>query len=102
MDIRNVLSSLITDFLAFVLSSVIGLPIVYYLIKDPKGTTFFNPSKSQDIFPEDTMMLKRRISALERDLETSTRKLSNLPFDINHPDYPVNEILRESSFDKKD
>ena len=48
------------------------------------------------------MMLKRRISALERDLETSTRKLSNLPFDINHPDYPVNEILRESSFDKKD
>ena len=101
VDIRNVLSSLITDFLAFVLSSVIGLPIVYYLIKDPKGTTFFNPSKSQDIFPEDTMMLKRRISALERDLETSTKTLK-LSYDINHPDYPVNEILRESSFDKKD
>ena len=109
VDIRNVLSAVITEILAFTLSSVIGLPIVYYLIKDPKGTTLFR-SKSQEYFPEDTKMLKRRISALERDLQLSSStviekelaKLSNLPSDINDPDYPVNENLRLSSIDEKD
>ena len=109
VDIRNVLSAAITEILAFTLSSVIGLPIVYYLLKDPKGTTFFK-SKSQECFPEDTQLLKRRISALERDLqvcsstviERELASLSNLRCDINDPDYTVNEKLRLSSIDEKD
>ena len=69
VDTRLGLAAVLTNMAAFTLSSIIGLPIVYYLIKDPRGTTFFK-SPAQDGFPEDTQLLKLRIAALERDLQT--------------------------------
>ena len=69
VNIRLGLAAGITNFGAFVMSSIIGLPIVYYLIKDPKGTTFFK-SAAKEEYPEDNNLLKLRIAALERDLQT--------------------------------
>ena len=47
--------------------SIIGLPVVYYLIKDPTGKKLFEVNNTEN-FPEDNSMLKMRITALERDL----------------------------------
>ena len=49
-------------------ASIIGLPIIYYMYRDPKGKTLFNP-QTCDEFPEDTVMLHKRIEALQNDLE---------------------------------
>ena len=108
-SIRIGLSALITEITAFTVSSIIGLPIVYYLIKDPKGVTFFK-SQAQDEYPEDAELLKQRITALERDLDVykkreaenvsgfmrvinrvrkTTMRFDNASYDINNPDSPV-------------
>ena len=108
-SIRIGLSALITEISAFTVSSIIGLPVVYYLVKDPKGVTFFK-SQAQDEYPEDTELLKLRIAALERDLDVykkkesentsgfmrvvnrirkTTREFDNKSYDINNPDSPV-------------
>ena len=47
-------------------ASIIGLPIIYYMYRDPRGKSLFNPQLC-DEFPEDTDMLRKRIEALQND-----------------------------------
>ena len=49
-------------------ASIIGLPIIYYMYRDPRGKSLFNPQVC-DEFPEDTDMLRKRIEALQNDIE---------------------------------
>ena len=67
-NIRVGLAALLTILQAITTATIIAMPVVYYLIKDPNGTTFFKNVNQED-FPEDSEMLKLRIEALERDLQ---------------------------------
>ena len=49
-------------------ASIIGLPIVYYMYRDPRGKNLFNP-QTCDVYPEDTELLKKTIAALRNDME---------------------------------
>ncbi|KAI6650741.1 hypothetical protein LOD99_7792 [Oopsacas minuta] len=49
-------------------TTIIGLPIIYYMYRDPHGKTLFNP-QTCDQFPEDSVLLRRRIQALQDDIE---------------------------------
>ena len=49
-------------------ATIIGLPILYYMYRDPRGEKFFKPLNN-DTITEDTDMLHRRIKALQNDLE---------------------------------
>ena len=70
-DIKIAFASIFGVLASFITSTITGLPIVYYMIKDPTGKNLFE-AKNVDTFPEDNTMLKKRINALERDLERVT------------------------------
>ena len=70
-DTKIALASLFALLASTLTISIIGIPIVYYLIKDPTGKNLFEVNNTEN-FPEDNTLLKRRIFALERDLELAT------------------------------
>ena len=53
-------------------ASIIGLPIVYYMIRDPRGNNLFDP-QACDLqaceYPEETKKLQKTISSLRKDIE---------------------------------
>ena len=53
------------------------------MIKDPTGENLFE-AKNVDTFPEDNTLLRRRIDALERDLEKVT-SMNESSGDANSP-----------------
>ena len=67
-ETKIALASLFAILASILTVTIIGVPIVYYLIKDPTGKNLFEFNNVEN-FPEDNNMLKLRISALERDLE---------------------------------
>ncbi|KAI6656890.1 GABA-B receptor R2 [Oopsacas minuta] len=93
-NIRLALSAIFTNIIAFIIASIIGLPVVYYLIKDPKGVTFFK-TQAQDEFPEDIQLLKLRITALERDLQVYKDKEAEHPSGLQRM---VNRIRKSTMF----
>ena len=70
-DTKIGLTSLMSIFAACITASIIGIPVLYYLYKDPSGKTLFNTSNMKE-FPEDSTLLRKRIESLERDLEHYT------------------------------
>ena len=67
-DTKIGLASFMSILAATITASIIGIPILYYLYKDPAGKTLFNLENIEH-FPEDDALLRRRIQALEKDLE---------------------------------
>ena len=82
-DIKIALASLFGILSSFITSTITGLPIVFYMIKDPTGENLFE-AKNVDTFPEDNTLLRRRIDALERDLEKVT-SMNESSGDANSP-----------------
>ena len=70
-DTKIGLASFMSILAAVITASIIGIPVLYYLYKDPNGKTLFNVDNMKD-FPEDDNLLRQRIEALERDLEVYT------------------------------
>ncbi|KAI6654135.1 gamma-aminobutyric acid type B receptor subunit 1 [Oopsacas minuta] len=73
LELRYSLSALLSVIEGAIAASIIGGPIIYYIIRDPNGDTFFNPGNKD--FPEGKDMLEMRIQALVRDNETMKREL---------------------------
>ena len=70
-DTKIAFASLFGVLSSFITSTITGFPIVFYMVKDPTGKNLFE-ADNVETFPEDNTMLKRRINALERDLEKVT------------------------------
>ena len=70
-DTKIGLASFMSILAAVITASIIGIPVLYYLYKDPNGQKLFNVDNMKD-FPEDDNLLRQRIEALERDLEVYT------------------------------
>ena len=70
-DTKIGLASFMSILAAAITASIIGIPVLYYLYKDPNGQKLFNVDNMKE-FPEDDNLLRQRIEALERDLEVYT------------------------------
>ena len=75
-DAKIGLASFIAIFTAAITASIIDVPVLYYLCKDPNGKTLFNMNNVKD-FPEDDTLLRKRIQALEKDLEIMNNNLQS-------------------------
>ena len=67
-DTKIVLASFMSILTATITTSIIGIPILYYLYKDPNGKTLFNVNNMKE-FHENDALLHKRIQALEKDLQ---------------------------------
>ena len=79
-DTKIGLASFIAILAAAITASIIGIPVLYYLYKDPNGQTLFNMDNMKE-FPENETLLRKRIQALEKDLEMVNS--SNLQSPLN-------------------
>ena len=68
LDSKIALASSFCVLSAISMATMIGLPIIYYMCRDPHGNKLFNPNTC-DSFPENTDLLRKRIQALENDIE---------------------------------
>ena len=79
-DTKIGLASFMSILAAAITASIIGIPVLYYLYKDPNGQTLFNMNNMKE-FPENDTLLRKRIQALEKDLEMVNS--SNLQSPLN-------------------
>ena len=72
LELRYSLSGILSVVEGIVAAGIVSGPILYYLIRDPKGDTFFNPGNKD--FPESKELLEMRIKALTKDNEILKRE----------------------------
>ena len=72
LELRYSLSGILSVAEGVVAAAIVSGPILYYLIRDPRGDTFFNPGNKE--FPESKELLEMRIQALIKDNETLKRE----------------------------
>lgn len=72
LELRYSLSALLSLIEGVVAATIVSGPILYYLIRDPHGDTFFNPGNKD--FPEGKELLEMRIESLIKDNEALKRE----------------------------
>ena len=74
LEVRYSLSALLSLTEGVVVATIVSGPILYYLIRDPHGDTFFNPGTKD--FPEGKELLEMRIESLMKDNDALKREVN--------------------------
>ena len=85
LELRYSLSGILSVAEGVIAAWIVSGPILYYLIRDPKGDTFFNPGNRD--FPESKELLEMQIQALIKDNETLKREANRRSKIVNEPSF---------------
>ena len=99
-ELRYSLSALLSLIEGVVAATIVSGPILYYLIRDPHGDTFFNPGTKD--FPEGKELLEMRVEALTKDNEALKREVNRRSTHEFQTQSTIEESILEKSTDQDD
>ena len=89
-DTKIGLTSFMSILAAAITASIIGIPVLYYLYKDPNGKTLFNVNNMKE-FPEDDNLRRKRIQPQENVIEVHTNSKHPVPVNYSNLKEEVSE-----------